>query len=98
MDDKMNRQLSCVVDETDTAFELANELVYHGFIHEADREKLANLIEESLYNRLNGIERPSSTNLTLPTSPPTLASHGVNGSGPVFYPVPFNSVPINPVS
>ncbi len=35
MEDKMNRQLSSVVEETDTAFELANELVYHGFIHEA---------------------------------------------------------------
>ena len=36
MDDKMNRQLSCVVSETDTAFELATELVYYGFIHEAN--------------------------------------------------------------
>lgn len=35
MDDKMNRQLSCVVNETDTAFDLAGELVFFGFIHEA---------------------------------------------------------------
>jgi len=34
MDDKMNRQLSCVVDETDTPYDLASELVDHGFIHE----------------------------------------------------------------
>lgn len=53
MEDKMNRQLSCVVSETDTAFELAAELVFYGFIHEGDRDRLANLIEESLYNRLS---------------------------------------------
>lgn len=35
MDDKMNRQLSTIVDETDTPFDLANELIYHGFINEA---------------------------------------------------------------
>ncbi|XP_021943932.1 nuclear receptor-binding protein isoform X1 [Folsomia candida] len=93
MDDKMNRQLSTIVDETDTPFDLANELIYHGFINEADRDKLANLID----NRLNGIERTSqSSNSNIP-SPPTLAPHGINGS-PVFYPVPVSSLPINPVS
>jgi len=95
MDDKMNRQLSCVIDETDSAFELSNELVYHGFINEADRDKLTNLIEESITNRLKGLEGQSSYNLTTIPSPPTLASHGLNGS-PMF--VPVSSVPINPVS
>lgn len=40
MDDKMNRQLSCVVNETDTAFDLAGELVFFGFIHEACIHKI----------------------------------------------------------
>lgn len=97
MDDKMNRQLSCVVSETDTAFDLATELVFYGFIHEADRDKLANLIEESLYNRLNGAQRLSPTNLNLSMPPPTVSAHGVNG-GSVLYPVSLNSMPINSVS
>ena len=32
MDDKMNRQLSCEVNEDDTPAGLADELVHHGFI------------------------------------------------------------------
>jgi len=102
MDDKMNRQLSCVVDETDTAFDLSNELVYHGFIHEADRDKLANLIEESLYNRLSGTQRlsPNNLNLTLPT-PASVSHSGLHNheNGSVLYPVAINAhIPINSVS
>lgn len=48
MDDKMNRQLTCLVSEIDTSLVLAQELVYFGFINEADREKIAALIEDTL--------------------------------------------------
>lgn len=34
MDDKMNRQLTCLVSEIDTALLLAEELVHFGFINE----------------------------------------------------------------
>ncbi|CAL8100615.1 unnamed protein product [Orchesella dallaii] len=96
MDDKMNRQLSCVVNETDTAFDLASELVFFGFIHEADREKLASLIEEALYNRLNGgSDRSSPTNLNFNMLPSSIPP-GVNGTS--MYPVSMNPMPINSVS
>ncbi|KAF9422265.1 hypothetical protein HW555_002074 [Spodoptera exigua] len=48
MDDKMNRQLTCAVSRRDTASALAHELVQLGFIHEADRDKICRLMEESL--------------------------------------------------
>jgi len=98
MDDKMNRQLSCVVSETDTAFELATELVYYGFIHEADRDKLGNLIEESLYNRQSGSpsQQLSPTteglNMTYPMGTVIggtgITVHGNGGS--VLYPLTTN--------
>jgi len=34
MDDKMNRQLTCPVSQTDTSMLLAQELVHFGFINE----------------------------------------------------------------
>jgi len=102
MDDKMNRQLSCVVNETDdTAFDLAGELVLYGFIHEADRVKLGNLIDEALHNRLNGgsdRSSPTSFNSVPPAIPPL---HTVNGSeNSTLYPVSMNMnpMPINSVS
>ncbi|XP_015121043.1 nuclear receptor-binding protein homolog isoform X2 [Diachasma alloeum] len=48
MDDKMNRQLTCAVSQTDSSMLLAQELVHFGFINEDDRDKIANLIEEAL--------------------------------------------------
>ncbi|XP_011305000.1 nuclear receptor-binding protein homolog isoform X1 [Fopius arisanus] len=48
MDDKMNRQLTCPVSQTDTSMQLAQELVHFGFINEDDRDKIGNLIEEAL--------------------------------------------------
>ncbi|RVE51563.1 hypothetical protein evm_003833 [Chilo suppressalis] len=48
MDDKMNRQLTCGVTRRDTAPALAHELVQLGFIHEADRDKLCRLIDDTL--------------------------------------------------
>ncbi|KAL5287041.1 NRBP1 family protein [Megaselia abdita] len=48
MDDKMNRQLTCIVSQDDSANSLSNELVHLGFIHDEDREKIAALIEDTL--------------------------------------------------
>ncbi|XP_059045229.1 nuclear receptor-binding protein homolog [Achroia grisella] len=48
MDDKMNRQLTCAVSRRDSAAALARDLVQLGFIHEADRDKICRLMEESL--------------------------------------------------
>ncbi|GLV32468.1 MLF1-adaptor molecule [Carabus blaptoides fortunei] len=48
MDDKMNRQLTCLVSRADSPGILAHELVHFGFINECDREKIATLIEDSM--------------------------------------------------
>ncbi|KAL0272390.1 UNVERIFIED_CONTAM: hypothetical protein PYX00_005375 [Menopon gallinae] len=48
MDDKMNRQLTCLVSENDASMLLAQELVHFGFINDLDREKLSTLIENTL--------------------------------------------------
>ncbi|XP_026331465.1 nuclear receptor-binding protein homolog, partial [Hyposmocoma kahamanoa] len=57
MDDKMNRQLTCPVSRRDSAPALARELVQLGFIHEADREKICRLMEESLRGGAAGAQR-----------------------------------------
>ncbi|XP_055921767.1 nuclear receptor-binding protein homolog isoform X2 [Eupeodes corollae] len=48
MDDKMNRQLTCQVTETDTAADLTSELVRLGFVHLEDQDKICNLLEDTL--------------------------------------------------
>ncbi|XP_065355240.1 nuclear receptor-binding protein homolog [Calliphora vicina] len=48
MDDKMNRQLSCDVNENDTASDLTQELVRLGFVHIDDQDKIQALLEETL--------------------------------------------------
>lgn len=48
LDDKMNRQLSCKVQENETAIDLANELVRYGLVNELDRDKVASKIDEHL--------------------------------------------------
>ncbi|XP_054267362.1 nuclear receptor-binding protein homolog isoform X2 [Macrosteles quadrilineatus] len=70
MDDKMNRQLTCLVSEMDNALHLAQELVFYGFINEGDKEKIAALIEETLSS--GSVLRqtsfaPSDSSLLLPT-------------------------------
>ncbi|KAK4875613.1 hypothetical protein RN001_012035 [Aquatica leii] len=52
MDDKMNRQLTCIISEaeTPTPTALAQELVHYGFINEIDRDKIASLIEVAMQN------------------------------------------------
>jgi len=48
MDDKMNRQLTCEVNDEDNPEILAEELVHLGFINAGDRERLARLIEDNM--------------------------------------------------
>ncbi|KAK7604139.1 hypothetical protein V9T40_004412 [Parthenolecanium corni] len=48
MEDKMNRQLTCSLTESDSAETLVQELMYFGFIHEADKDKVFLLIQEAL--------------------------------------------------
>lgn len=48
MDDKMNRQLTCQVNEEDTAADLTSELVRLGFVHLDDQDKIQALLEETL--------------------------------------------------
>ncbi|KAH8417100.1 hypothetical protein KR222_003260 [Zaprionus bogoriensis] len=48
MDDKMNRQLTCQVNEDDTAADLTSELVRLGFVHLDDQDKIQALLEETL--------------------------------------------------
>ncbi|KAH8344337.1 hypothetical protein KR084_009909 [Drosophila pseudotakahashii] len=48
MDDKMNRQLTCQVNENDTASDLTSELVRLGFVHLDDQDKIQVLLEETL--------------------------------------------------
>ncbi|XP_031349844.1 nuclear receptor-binding protein homolog isoform X3 [Photinus pyralis] len=65
MDDKMNRQLTCIISEaeTPTPTALAQELVHYGFINEIDRDKIASLIEVAMQN----ISGPVSPSQALPT-------------------------------
>ncbi|XP_060645289.1 nuclear receptor-binding protein homolog [Drosophila nasuta] len=48
MDDKMNRQLTCQVNEEDTAADLTSELVRLGFVHLDDQDKIEVLLGETL--------------------------------------------------
>lgn len=70
MDDKMNRQLTCLVSRTDSAVVLAQELVHLGFIHETDREKIARLIENTLRDSFGPLETCSGGSLALAAPPP----------------------------
>lgn len=46
LEDKMNRQLTTELCDSDTASSMVDELVKYGLINEKDREKLTMLIEE----------------------------------------------------
>jgi len=70
MDDKMNRQLTCHVSDGIDSLVLAQELVYFGFINEADRDKISLLIEETLNTGSGG--RLSSTGGTSVIPQPSL--------------------------
>ncbi|KAF2893694.1 hypothetical protein ILUMI_12478 [Ignelater luminosus] len=70
MDDKMNRQLTCLISDTDTPAPtvLAQELVHYGFINEHDRDKIASLIEVAMQN-ITGPVSPSQALPQLPFPP-----------------------------
>ncbi|CAG9829842.1 unnamed protein product [Diabrotica balteata] len=70
MDDKMNRQLTSYISPGDNPKVLAQELVHYGFINEIDRDKIANLIEESLqHTSTSDHSSPAHTFPTLTTIP-----------------------------
>ncbi|XP_028399453.1 nuclear receptor-binding protein-like [Dendronephthya gigantea] len=48
MDDQMNRLLTCDLESEDKAGELAEDLVKHGFINPADKERISTLIQTNL--------------------------------------------------
>lgn len=48
MDDKTNRQLSCELTQKDNANVLAEELVFHGFINQRDRDMVASVIKDTI--------------------------------------------------
>jgi nuclear receptor-binding protein len=62
-DDQINRQLQCEVT-SDTGESLADDLVYHGFINDKDRDKVASLIGITLPNTnlVHKITSPSQMN------------------------------------
>lgn len=59
MDDKMNRQLTCLVSEMDGSLLLAQELVHFGFINDCDRERLSTLIEDTLQSYFHHPSHPA---------------------------------------
>ncbi|XP_056633845.1 nuclear receptor-binding protein homolog [Diorhabda carinulata] len=70
MDDKMNRQLTSCISPGDNPKVLAQELVHYGFINETDRDKIANLIEESIQNSTtSGSSSPTHAFPTFPAIP-----------------------------
>uniref|UniRef100_A0A023F5B9 Nuclear receptor-binding protein homolog n=1 Tax=Triatoma infestans TaxID=30076 RepID=A0A023F5B9_TRIIF len=96
MDDKMNRQLTCHVSEIDNSLVLAQELVYFGFINEADKDKISLLIEETLHtgNMARSQQQAAAaaavaaaatqqmaTTGTVMAPPPTTTGIGGGGSG-----------------
>jgi hypothetical protein len=55
MNDKMNRQLTCNIVDSDNGSTLAQELVHFGFINDTDREKLSLLIQETLQDPASSV-------------------------------------------
>uniref|UniRef100_A0A1B6CMT4 Protein kinase domain-containing protein n=1 Tax=Clastoptera arizonana TaxID=38151 RepID=A0A1B6CMT4_9HEMI len=76
MDDKMNRQLTCQISSLDNSVTLAQELVYFGFINEADKDTIAKGIDEAFREKLlrSGADATSNQTLLLPSPAPTLHS------------------------
>ncbi|CAB4024370.1 Hypothetical predicted protein, partial [Paramuricea clavata] len=48
MDDQMNRLLTCDLESEEKAGELAEDLVKHGFINPADKERISTLMQTHL--------------------------------------------------
>ncbi|XP_069999574.1 nuclear receptor-binding protein homolog isoform X1 [Penaeus vannamei] len=55
LEDKMNRQLSCVVEDGEGAAALTDELVRYGFISQIDKDEITSLIEDHLTRVRNGL-------------------------------------------
>ncbi|XP_068211109.1 nuclear receptor-binding protein homolog isoform X2 [Palaemon carinicauda] len=55
LEDKMNRQLSCVVEDGEGAASLTDELVKYGFISQMDKDEITSLIEDHLTRVRNGL-------------------------------------------
>lgn len=55
LEDKMNRQLSCVVEDGEGAASLTDELVRYGFISQMDKDEITSLIEDHLTRVRNGL-------------------------------------------
>ncbi|KAF5273824.1 hypothetical protein FQA39_LY00939 [Lamprigera yunnana] len=92
MDDKMNRQLTCIISEaeTPTPAALAQELVHYGFINEVDRDKIANLIVMAMQN----ISGPVSPSQAIPTLHfPSFPQMVINPVNPGSMLGPINSAP-----
>ncbi|XP_013773378.1 nuclear receptor-binding protein-like [Limulus polyphemus] len=68
MDDNMNRQLSCEVNENDTPTALADELVQYGFINQEDHDLVASLIKETF----SRCQLPNTVFTTVPAVSPLL--------------------------
>ncbi|XP_045112569.1 nuclear receptor-binding protein homolog isoform X1 [Portunus trituberculatus] len=61
LEDKMNRQLSCVVDDGEGAGALTDELVRYGFISQMDKDEITSLIEDHLTRVRNGSSLSKAT-------------------------------------
>lgn len=73
MDDRMNRQLTCEITDSDSPLVLAEELVFHGFIHQEDSMDVARLIEQTLH-RFHHADSPQKTqNFHVAGIPPAAA-------------------------
>lgn len=79
MNDKMNRQLTCNILDSDSGGSLSQELVHFGFINEIDKEKLALLIQETLDPNSStvssSISKPPFNSSTPPVHPPLLVTN-----------------------
>ncbi|XP_044731811.1 nuclear receptor-binding protein homolog [Chrysoperla carnea] len=92
MDDKMNRQLTCLVSQNESATALAQELVHLGFINDEDREKIGNLIEDTLINSFSKHAHSSVGGTT------TEESGGSSSDGSLPPSNTFPTLPTQPIS
>ncbi|KAK7073906.1 hypothetical protein SK128_002462 [Halocaridina rubra] len=63
LEDKMNRQLSCVVEDGEGAASLTDELVRYGFISQMDKDEITSLIEDHLTRVRNGLNMSMTSGL-----------------------------------
>ncbi|RXG60740.1 Nuclear receptor-binding protein-like [Armadillidium vulgare] len=78
LDDKMNRQLSCVLQEEERAAPLADELVKHGFINQIDKDRVVCMIDSELTRYRNGGIMPEVNGDVYPISSQQPHYYGVD--------------------